>query len=126
MFARFLINVVALLAAVWLVGGIWLTGDTQHQVIAVAVVAVVFGIVNALIKPVLTVISLPFLILTLGLFAIVINAAMLKLTGWVAAQVGLGFHVGSWGSAAWGAVIVGVASWLAGLVFKGDGGRSRR
>ncbi|WP_022909115.1 phage holin family protein [Aestuariimicrobium kwangyangense] len=125
MFARFLINVVALLAAVWLVGGIWLTGDTQHQVIAVAVVAVVFGIVNALIKPVLTVISLPFLILTLGLFAIVINAAMLKLTGWVAGQVGLGFHVGSWGSAAWGAVIVGVASWLAGLVFKGDG-HSRR
>ncbi|CAI9402665.1 phage holin family protein [Aestuariimicrobium sp. T2.26MG-19.2B] len=126
MFARFLINVVALLAAVWLVGGIWLTGDTQHQVIAVAVVAVVFGIVNALIKPVLTVISLPFLILTLGLFAIVINAAMLKLTGWVAGQVGLGFHVGSWGSAAWGAVIVGVASWLAGLVFKGNGHRSRR
>ena len=126
MFARFLINIVALLAAVWLVGGIWLTGDTQHQVIAIAVVAVVFGIVNALIKPVLTVISLPFLILTLGLFAIVINAAMLKLTGWVANQVGLGFHVGSWGSAAWGAVIVGVASWLAGLVFKGEGHRSRR
>ncbi|MGJ6980578.1 phage holin family protein [Aestuariimicrobium soli] len=125
MIARFCINVVALLAAVWLVGGIWLTGDTQTKVIAVAIVAVIFGVVNALIKPLLQVISLPFIILTLGLFSFVVNAAMLKLTGWVAAQVGLGFHVGSWASALWGAVIVALASWAAGLVFTDDRKRGR-
>lgn len=125
MFARFCINVLALLAAVWWVGGIWLTGDTQAKVITLALVAVVFGIVNALIKPLLTVISLPFIILTLGLFSLVVNAAMLKLTAWTADLLGLGFHVGSWGSAIWGAVIVGVASWLAGLVFTDDHSRSR-
>jgi putative membrane protein len=63
------------------------------------------------VKPVLTFLSLPVVILTLGLFLLLINAAMLGLTGWIAAQFDLGFHVDGFWSALVGAVIVTVVGW---------------
>ena len=73
---RLVVNALALSAAAWLVPGITLTGGFWD----VLLVALVFGLVNALLKPIVFLLSLPFLILTLGLFAFVVNGAMLLVT----------------------------------------------
>lgn len=78
------------------------------------VVALIFGLVNALIKPIVQVFGCAFYVLTLGLFALVVNALMFWLTGWLADQINLPFHVGGFWAAFWGAIIVTVVSWIVG------------
>ncbi len=83
-----LLNALAVWAAT-LVPGIWVSGWSQDPlmvVLAYLVVGAVFGVINAVIKPVLSLLALPITCLTLGLFAIVINAAMLMLTGWLVTE----------------------------------------
>jgi putative membrane protein len=114
---KFLISVVvdalALAAAVWLIGGISLTGDTtEDQILALVLVALIFGVVNAFLAPLIKLLSLPFIILTLGLFLLVINALMLMLTSWIAEQVGLGFEVDGFWTAVLGAIVITIASWI--------------
>ncbi len=114
---RFLLSVVAdaiaLAVAVWLFDGITLTSKaTEDQVITLALVAVILGLVNAVVSPLLKLLSLPFIILTLGLFLLVINALMLLLTSWIAGEVGLGFHVEGFWTALGGALVVTIASWF--------------
>ena len=84
-------------------------------------VAVIFGLVNALIKPVLKFFSLPFIVVTLGLFTVVVNAAMLQLTSWFAGQFDLAFHVDHfvW-DALLGSVIITVVMMLLHLVLPDD------
>jgi len=107
------VNALALAAATWLLSGITLTGDTDGQkVAALLVVAVVFGVVNAVVRPVVKLLSLPFIILTLGLLVFVINALMLMLTSAIAGGIGLGFHVDGFGTALLGGLVVMVATWL--------------
>lgn len=122
---RFLIwvvvNALALAAATWLLAGITLTADTDGQrAVTLVLVAVVFGVVNAVVRPVVTLLSLPFIILSLGLLIFVINALMLLLTSWLSRQFGLGFHVDGFLTAVLGAVIVTVATWLLELLLPGD------
>jgi putative membrane protein len=115
------VNALALAAATWLLDGITLTGTTEgHRVVTLLVVAVVFGVVNAVVRPVVTLLSLPFIILTLGLLVLVINALMLLLTSWLSGQLGLGFHVTGFWTAVVGAVIVAVTTWVLELVLPGD------
>jgi putative membrane protein len=115
------VNALALAAATWLLAGITLTGDTESQrVLALVVVAVVFGVVNAVVRPVVTLVSLPFIILTLGLLVFVINALMLLLTSWLAGRIGLGFHVDGFGTALVGALVVTVATWILELLLPGE------
>ena len=115
---RFLIwvvvNALALGAATWLLDGIRLSGDTtEDRVITLVLVALIFGVVNAVIEPVLKLLSLPFIILTLGLFLIVINALMLMLTSWIAGEVGLGgFVVDGFWTAVLGGIIITIATWV--------------
>ena len=93
---KVLVNGIALWVAAFLLTGIHLEGggaSMNRQVMMVLWVAVIFALVNALIKPVMTFFSLPVIILTLGLFALVVNAAMLQLTSWFAGQFNLAFHV---------------------------------
>src|SRR3954471_14145946 len=89
------INIIAILAAVWIVPGI----DLQGPWWGLAVVALLFGLLNAAVRPLLTVLTLPFVILTLGFFMLVINAAMLYLTSWLAQGFGIFFTVRGFGSA---------------------------
>lgn len=114
LFATIIANALALLAAAWLIPGITLQGGSTSQVLITAVlVALLFGVVNALIKPVVTFFSFPLIILTLGLFAIVVNAAMLMLTSWLSTQLGLSFHVdGFFWSGVLGAVVVSVVTMI--------------
>ena len=88
------INAVALWVAAWAIPGITFGGGSTGQVVkTVVIVALIFGIVNVFIKPILKLISLPFIILTLGLFVFIVNAFMLELTSWLAGKFDLAFHV---------------------------------
>jgi putative membrane protein len=122
---RFLIwvavNALALAAAIWVLPGIALTGATDSdRAVTLVLVALVFGVVNAVVRPVVKLLSLPFIILTLGLLIFVINALMLLLTSWLSGQLGLGFHVDGFWTAVLGAVIVAVATWVLERVLPGD------
>ncbi len=111
------VNALALAAATALLDGIRLTGDTtQDQVITLILVALIFGVVNAIIAPVIKLLSLPFIILTLGLLLLVINALMLMLTGWISEQFGLDFTVDGFWTAVLGAIIVTIATWAIQIV----------
>lgn len=105
---RLLINAAALWMAIQLVDGI----DHRGSMWSLLFVALVFGVLNASIRPLLTLLTLPVLILTLGLFIFVINALMLLMTGWVSGILGLGFHVDGFWDAFFGGLIVAIVSLL--------------
>ncbi|AWW38663.1 phage holin family protein [Streptomyces cadmiisoli] len=110
-------NAGALAVAVWLLDKITLTGDsTGRKVGTLIVVALIFGLVNFLVKPIVTLLSLPLLVLTLGLFTLVVNALMLLLTSWVADKLDLSFHVDGFWTAVLGALIISIVSWALNLV----------
>ena len=112
------VNALALAAATALLDGIELTArSTEDQIITMVLVALVFGVINAVIAPVVKLLSLPFIILTLGLLLLVINALMLMLTGWVAERLDLGFRVEGFWTAVLGAIIVTIATWVLEAVF---------
>lgn len=118
---NFLLKVLAhaagLAVATWLLDGITLTGDSDNdRVLTLVIVAVIFGIVDTVVAPVVKVLSLPFIILTLGLFLLVVNALMLMFTSWIAGQVGLGFEVDGFLTAVIGAIIITLVGWVAHLV----------
>ncbi|GAA1947543.1 phage holin family protein [Nocardioides panacihumi] len=111
-------NAVALAVAAWLIDGIRFTGPTQgaeelrHKLLPLIGVAVILGVVSALVKPILKLLSLPIILLTLGLFLLVINALMLLLTGWLADKLGLGFEVTGFWPAVGGAIIITIVTWF--------------
>ena len=109
--AKFLITMAALWVADALVSGIRIGGWQSY-----AAMAVVFGLANAFAKPFLTFITCPLIVLTLGLFLLVLNAAIFGLSAWVAAQAGADVTVAGFGAALLGAVIVSVTTWLLSLV----------
>ncbi|HLN78406.1 MAG TPA: phage holin family protein [Nocardioidaceae bacterium] len=107
------VNAVALAVAAWLIEGIRVTGaTTEDQVITLVVVALIFGVINAFLAPIIKLLSLPFIILTLGLFLIVINALMLMLTSWISEQIGFGFVVDGFWTAVLGAIVITIATWV--------------
>ncbi|MFE6687773.1 phage holin family protein [Streptomyces sp. NPDC057743] len=107
-----LANAAALAVAIWLLKGITLTGEnTGRKVLTLILVALIFGLVNFLVKPVVKVLSFPLFILTLGLITLVVNALMLLLTSWLAGKVDLAFHVDGFWTALLGGVIVSIVSW---------------
>jgi putative membrane protein len=108
--AHFVITAFALWAATQLVSGIAVRGMPS-----LLLAALIFGLVNAVVRPVLVVLSLPLTILTLGLFLLVINAAMLGLT----AALLPGFRVEGFGPALLGSVVVSLVSWAAARIFSG-------
>lgn len=108
-----LVNAGALAIATWLLDGIRLTGGSdEDQLITLVLVALIFGVINAVIGPVIKLLSLPFIILTLGLLLLVINALLLMLTSSVSRELGLGFHVDGFWTAVFGAIIVTVSTWV--------------
>jgi putative membrane protein len=122
---RLIINAVAIwLAAAW-VDKIEILSPADKgnggKVIVILAVAVVFTIVNALVKPVVKLLSLPLVIVTLGLFLLVINALMLWLTAKITETTDYGLRVDGFWAAVWGGIIVAVVNWILGvLVPDGD------
>lgn len=108
-----LVNALALAAATWWLDGIRLTGkDDTDRILTLILVALIFGVINSFVGPAVKLLSLPFIIITLGLLLLVINALLLMLTSWVSKEVGLGFHVNGFWTAVWGALIVTVSTWV--------------
>ncbi|MEO8879946.1 MAG: phage holin family protein [Gemmatimonadaceae bacterium] len=105
---RIVVTAIALWAATRLVSGITFEGKW----IGLAGVALLFGVLNSFVRPVLSFLAFPLLILTLGLFTFVLNAVMLLLTGALASKLGIDFHVAGFRAAFWGAIVVGIVSIL--------------
>ena len=113
MFMRFLFSAAALAFATWMIPGISMSSsEPQNSVLGILAVAIIFGLVNSLVKPLFVIASAPLLMLSLGVFLMVINALLLWLTSWVADKLGLGWHVDGFWSAFWGALIVSVVSFI--------------
>lgn len=125
----FLIKVLVNAVALWITSRI-LDGivfeegsSTTAYLLTIAAVGLIFGVLNAIIRPILFVLSLPVLVLTLGLFTFILNAIMLWLTSWVADWFDLGFHVDSfWWDAVLGALIITIVSMILNAVLP-DGKR---
>ena len=117
-FLRWFINAAALLAAAFVISGIRLTASATspglNEWMTLAAVALIFGLINAIIRPVVFFLTLPLTILTLGLFMFVINALMLLLTSRIAQALALGFRVEGFGSALLGALVISVVSFVLG------------
>ncbi|MYT32411.1 MULTISPECIES: phage holin family protein [unclassified Streptomyces] len=112
-----LANAAALAVAIWLLNGITLTGEnTGRKVLTLILVALIFGLVNFLVKPVVKVLSFPLFLLTLGLITLVVNALMLLLTSWLAGKADLAFHVDGFWTAVVGGVIISIVSWAMHIV----------
>lgn len=106
-----LFNAGAVAIAAWIFPGIDVGGDsTTDRVITLLVVAAILGVINALIAPVIKLLSLPFIILTLGLALLVINALMLKLAAWVADQADVAFRVDGFWTAVGGALVISLVT----------------
>ncbi|WP_026341789.1 phage holin family protein [Actinomadura atramentaria] len=118
---RVVVSALALWAATAVVSGVDVTADTWwKRALTLLVVAVIFGVVNGVLKPVIKVLGCAFYVLTLGLIALVVNAALLMLTSAIAGGLDLPFHVRWFWPAFWGAIIVGVVSWLLNLLVAED------
>ncbi|MEU1301078.1 phage holin family protein [Streptomyces shenzhenensis] len=110
-------NAGALAVAVWLLDKITLTGDsTAKKAGTLIVVALIFGLVNFLVKPIVQVLTFPLFILTLGLITLVVNALMLLLTSWLCDKLDLSFHVEGFWTAVLGGLIISIVSWALNLV----------
>ena len=116
---RVVVNALALGVAAWLLDGIRVIGDeTSDQLLTLLAVGLIFGVVNAFVAPVIKLLSLPFIILTLGLLLLVINALMLLLTTRLAEAFDLGWEVDGFGTALLGSIIITLVSWLFGSVLE--------
>jgi putative membrane protein len=111
---RLVITAVSLWIASLLIDGIQLTTDSvPKQIGTLLAVSVIFGVVNAILRPIIKVIGCGLYVLTLGLIALVVNGLLFMLTSWIAGELDLPFHVDNfWPSAVLGALLVGVVSWL--------------
>ncbi|MEO5874634.1 MAG: phage holin family protein [Streptosporangiaceae bacterium] len=118
---RLIVGAAALGVATWWVDGIRLTSDKfLTQVATLLAVALVFGVLNTFLKPIVKLFGCAFYVVTLGLFAFVVNGCLLWLTSWIAGQWDLPFHVDGFWPAVWGAIIIGVVSWLLNLFVKDE------
>jgi putative membrane protein len=118
---RLAINAAALLVAAWILPGIHLSAARGHALpndwLTLGIVALIFGVVNVVIRPVVLLLTLPLNILTLGLFTFVVNAVMLLLTSWIAEGMELGFRVDGFRVALFGALIIAIVSYVLNHLF---------
>lgn len=119
-----LTHAVGVAVAAWLLEGIAFTGppsgaaEIREKLLPLLGVALILGLVTTLVEPVVKLLSLPVIVLTVGLFLLVINALMLMLTGWLAGQVGLGFRVDGFWSALVGSILITVSTWAVRLLVR--------
>jgi len=118
---------VGVAVATWLIDGIFFTGpssgweEVQHKILPLLLVSLILGVISSFVKPVVTFFSIPFIVLTLGLFLLVINALMLMLTAWIAGGIGIGFHVEGFWNALWGSLVISFVNWFISIsVLKDD------
>ncbi len=121
---RFLLRLAVSAVALWvatLLPGIAVTASTiPGKIGTLVLVALIFGVVNAVIRPIVKTVGCAFYVLTLGLVSLLVNGLLFLLSGWIAKQVGIPFTVHGLIQAILGALIVGVVSWLLSAVLPDD------
>jgi putative membrane protein len=118
---RIIASAAALGVAAWVVPGIMVTGDSNAATAGTLLaVAAIFGVINAVLKPIIKTVGCGFYVLTLGLVALVVNGLLLWLASWVAGKLSLPFHVTGFVAAVAGALIVGVVSWGMNLLLRDE------
>jgi putative membrane protein len=113
---RWVINAVALFAAVWIVPGIDYLGDW----VGILWLALIIGLLNSLVRPLLKFLTCPLIILTLGLFTLIINTGMLLLTRTIGQSLGIGLSVDSFWSALLGSLVMSVVSIIMSVIFRDE------
>ncbi|MEA2724001.1 MAG: putative rane protein [Gemmatimonadales bacterium] len=116
---HWVLNAAALWAAAAIVPGLEFNGGVGRLLL----VAAVFGVVNTTLRPLLTILTCPLIIITLGLFTLVINALMLLVTGWLSESWNLGFTVMGFWAAFWGGLVVGLVSMALSLLLPAKANR---
>jgi putative membrane protein len=122
---RFLLKVIINALALWLTTFI-VTGVTVHPyaatdtatVLTYLLIAVIFGLVNAIVGTAIRIVAFPLYILTLGLISLVVNALLLLIVSWISDAMGFGLHVDGFWSGVWGALVLGIIAWLFGLILR--------
>jgi putative membrane protein len=116
--ARWAITSVALALAAQVMDGIRFNGpangqaELEEKLLPLIGVALILSLVTAFVKPVLVILSIPFILVTLGLFLLVLNALLLMFTGWVADLFDIGFHVDGFWTAVGGSIIISITTWI--------------
>ncbi len=116
-FIRWVINAIALYIAINIVPGI--EAQNTHWM-SIFGLALIFGLLNALLRPLLKILTCPLIFLTLGLFTLLINTLLFYLVGVIGTNFGIGFQVADFWSAFWGGVITSLVSIILSLVFRED------
>jgi len=114
---RWLLSSVAIAIVAWLLPGIH-AGGGMPGAATVFVTAGFLGLANTFVKPVLSMLSCPLILLTLGLFLFVINAAMLMLASWLSSATGFPLVVDGWGSAIVGSILISLVTWVLSMFFR--------
>jgi putative membrane protein len=119
---RVVLNAVAVWIATLIVPGVDVTTDsTGKKILTLVVVGAILGLINATIKPIVQLLSLPLTLLTLGLFALVVNGLLFWLVSAISSGLGAPFHVDGFWAGFWGALVVSVVSFLLSIVVKDPG-----
>lgn len=128
---QFLLRLFANMAGIWLaaalISGISLppSADTTTTVLTLLIIGGVFTLVNMLVRPLVKVVTFPIYILTLGLFALVVNALMFMLTGWLTTQIGYGLEVSGFGAAFLGGIVTAIVATVVGALLRPFSRRTR-
>jgi putative membrane protein len=93
-------------------------GVAYDSIVSLIGIALVFGLINAFLRPILRLLTCPLMLATLGLFTLILNALLFLITAWLGRAVGLGFHVEGFWAAFWGALVISIVSVLLSLVIK--------
>ena len=103
-----ILNAISLAILVYFIAPFFHIGVSTHNIGTLIIAALVVGIVNAIVRPILTLLSIPLIVVTLGLFLFVVNALLL----WLVGAIVPGFHVDGFWAAFWGAIWLGIISWI--------------
>jgi putative membrane protein len=110
---RLAVSALTLWISTFIFDGITVEGSVGRQAMTLVIVAAIFGLANAIIRPIVKTIGCWAYVLTLGLVALLVNGALLMLTSWIAGELDLPFHVDEfWPTAVLGALFIGVVSWI--------------
>lgn len=122
---RFLLKVIINALALWLttfiVSGVTVVPYAHSDlatVLTYLLIAVIFGVVNAIVGTAIRIVAFPLYILTLGFISLVVNALLLLLVSWISGLMGFGLHVADFWSGVLGALVLGIIAWLIGLIFR--------
>jgi putative membrane protein len=118
---RLIVNAVALWLTTLIVSGVTVhpyAQDTTAVILTYLLIALIFGVVNAVVGTVIRVITFPLYILTLGLISLLVNAFLLFIVSWISDALGFGLHVDGFWSGVLGALVLGIIAWLLGLLIR--------